>query len=66
MNSKRYEIDVSEDMVVAGVSELIGFDPEDGHFHEAATRIYRVMEETRIDVLRNLEGLREFGQTDRR
>jgi len=62
----RQTVDVSEDMVVAGVSELIGFDPEDGHFHDAATRIYRAMEEIRIDLLRNLEGLRELGQTDRR
>lgn len=62
----RQTVDVSEDMVVAGVSELIGFDPEDGHFHDAATRIYRAMEESRIDLLRNLEGLRELGQTDRR
>jgi len=66
MNSKSYEIDVSEDMMVAGVSELIDFDSEDGHYRDAAARIYRVMEETRIDVLRNLEGLREFGQSDRR
>ena len=43
------EIAVTEDMLIAGVSELISFDSESGDLHEAADRIYRSMEGTRID-----------------
>ena len=66
MDRNENDIIVTAGMAVAGVSELIDFDPEDGHLKEAAIRIYRAMEQTRIDLTRNLEGLRELEQSGQR
>ncbi len=55
MSRNQNDINVSDDMVASGVSELITFDPEDGFYQDVATRIYRAMEKTRIDLLGNLQ-----------
>ncbi len=46
-------IEVTEDMVSAGMDYLMGLDPERDSIRLAATRIYRAMRQIRIDEVEN-------------
>ncbi len=52
------DIEVTEDMVSAGMDYLMGLDPERDPIDLVATRIYRAMRQIRIAELENSANLR--------
>lgn len=58
------EIEVTEDMVSAGMDYLMGLDPERDPIDLVATRIYRAMRQIRIAELENSANLRALEQCE--